>query len=299
MEFNEFVEVVKSEVEKRVGEGNKVMANNVIKNNGLSLTGLSIIEGESNISPTIYLDSLYDSYNNGSMTIIGVIDSVMEAYERNKVNKNVDMKYFLDFEQVKDGIVYKLVNTEKNRELLEDCPHVEYLDLSIVFSYLVASEEEQIASILIHNSHMKLWNVTVDELYRLAEENTSRLLGTEIKTMSDIVREIVEEEYIDAEELEHQVPMLIITNRQRVDGASCIIYHDFLKGLGEKLMTDFYIIPSSVNECILVPTQGTEDADGIKQAIKEINDTQVKLEEILSYSLYFFDRSTNELQICA
>jgi len=43
---------------------------------------------------------------------------------------------FKDLEVAKTRIIYKLINKERNRELLEKAPHVEYLDLAIVFYYL-------------------------------------------------------------------------------------------------------------------------------------------------------------------
>lgn len=76
----------------------------------------------------------------------------------------VDMKYFLEYANVRNNIVYKLIHTERNRELLEDIPYIEFLDLSIVFQYLISKKESHLETLLIHNVHTKLWGVTVEEL---------------------------------------------------------------------------------------------------------------------------------------
>jgi hypothetical protein len=260
------------------------------------LSGLTVIHSDSNISPTIYLNNYYDAYENGSITLINVVNDVMDTYHKNKVNQNVDMRCFVDYNKVKDRIVYKLVNTEKNRGLLEDVPHVEFLDLSIVFQCIVSKNEDSIASILIHNAHMKLWNISLEEVYRTARDNTQRLLGYEITNMNDILEEILDgDEDLSMKELSEETLMYVITNKNRVDGAACIIYPDLLSDFALSLDSGFYVIPSSIHEVIIVPAEDMSEADDIKSMIREINDTQVKMEEILSYSLYYFDKYENKL----
>jgi hypothetical protein len=68
-----------------------------------------------------------------------------------------------------------------------------------------------------------------------------------------------------------------------------------LNDLALSIGSGFYVIPSSVHEVIIVPSENTYESDDIKDMIREINDTQVKLEEILSYSLYYFDNTLRKL----
>lgn len=296
MEFADFITQVKSDVEKRVGDGYRVRINDVRKNNGVVLSGLTITHDDSNISPTIYLNNYYKVYESGGITLTSVADDVMDTYFRNKVNKSMNMGYFMDYECVKECIVYKLINTEKNRELLEDIPHMEYLDLSVVFQCLVAKEDFGTASILIHNAHMKLWDISVEELYRKAAENTQRIQGYEIKGINDAICEIMranDPEGFDRDacmaELEGSVPMYILSNKQNVNGASCMLYPDLIKDFAETLGSSIYIIPSSIHELLLLPASNADESGEIKGMVREINDTEVKAEEILSYSLYFYD----------
>jgi hypothetical protein len=166
----------------------------------------------------------------------------------------------------------------------------------------VASKEESTASILIHNAHMKLWNTTTEEIYKAARNNTQNLLGYDIKNMNDIVSEIMEFEGLDdiyeeddMKGLSENVSMYILTNKNRIDGAAGIIYPNLLRDFALSIDSGFYVIPSSVHEVILVPSEDTYDSDRIRLMIQEINDTQVKAEEILSYSLYYFDKEENKL----
>ena len=73
------------------------------------------MQEDSNISPTIYLNAYFEAYQSGQATLGMVIDDVMEVYERNRVNRTVDVRQFLNFDMVKNRIVFKLINTEKIR----------------------------------------------------------------------------------------------------------------------------------------------------------------------------------------
>lgn len=302
MEFSSFTTLVREEVEKRAGEQYTVRINDVRKNNGVILSGLTMMEDDSNISPTIYLNHYYEDYEDGRTTLTNVVNDVMDHYNRNKVNRSVDMRQFLNYESVKKGIVYKLVNTAKNKELLEDVPHMEFLDLSVVFQYLIQNEHFGTASILIHNAHMKLWDISVEELYQVADANTQKLQGYELRSMIDAIRdllamdttgEVADIEYM--EEHADNVPMYVLSNKNKVGGASCILYDGLLADFATAIGGNFYVIPSSIHEVLLLPADNKDEQEEIKAMIKEINDTQVRTEEILSDSLYFFDKEEGQL----
>ncbi|MDE7274323.1 MAG: hypothetical protein K2N95_14955 [Lachnospiraceae bacterium] len=301
MEFTYFTTLVRDEVERRAGDCYKVRLNDVRKNNGVVLRGLTVMQDDSNISPTIYLNNYYEEYTNGRATLINVVNDVMDTYNRNKVNQSVDMRFFLNYESVKQSVVYKLVNTEKNKELLEDIPHIEFMDLSIIFQCMVAQEEFGAASILIHNVHLKLWDVSVGMLYQAAKENTQRLQEYEIKSMTDVLCEIVKSENTGESDWDcmtvpsDSVPMYVLSNKSRVEGAACMLYPNLIQDFADAIGSSLYIIPSSIHELLLLPTEHNEESEEIKNMIKEINDTQVSKEEILSYSLYYYDKEERKV----
>lgn len=301
IDLTNFAEVVKYEVEKMVGAGFKVKLNDVRKNNGIVLKGVTITENGNNIFPTVYLNDYYKDYKDGRMTIADAANGVVGTYHNNQISQSVDMRYFLNYEKVSKQIVYKLINTERNKELLKDIPHVEFLDLSIVFQCMVSQAGFGMASILIHNAHQKLWEVSVEDLYRAAKENTQILLGHEIKSMSEVLCGIMEEEGTEESdedymlEMSDSVPMYVLTNKQKVNGAACMLYPDLIRQFSDRFGKNLFIIPSSVHELLLLPADHKDEASEIRCMIREINDTQVRVEEILSYSLYLYDRQKGEI----
>ena len=294
MEFTNFTTLVQREVEKRAGENYRVKLNDVMKNNGVVLRGITLMQDDSNISPTIYLNPYYDAYENGDTTLGTVIDEVIDTYERNKINRSIDMKFFLNYKTVRSRIIFKLINTEKNRELLRDVPYIPFHDLSIVFQCLVSEERFGNASILIHNVHLQLWKVNARELYECALENTPLLQGYELADMNTVLEEMKALGGIDDEEIEdmqQEVPMYVLSNKSRINGASCILYKDILKDFAMVVDKDLYVLPSSIHEVILLPSDGTQESEQLKEMVREINQSQVEKEEVLSDSVYYYRRS--------
>lgn len=304
MDFTSFTELVRLEVSKKISDGCIVQLNDVRKNNGVILKGLTITQGNCNISPTIYLNNYYTDYISGKSTLSHIINCVLDTYSRNKIEQCVDMRFFLNYGDIKERVIYKLINTERNKELLDDIPHIEFLDLSIVFQCLVSQEEFGLSSILIHNAHLKLWDVTTEELYQAAIDNTPGLLKYEIEGMAEVLCSIMQEEapnQFNSDEcmmnFSNNITMHVLSNQHKVEGAACILYPHVLSDFADTIDSNLYIIPSSTHEVLLLPAENDTEYTEIKSMIKEINDTQVSAEEILSYSLYYFDKKTGKISM--
>lgn len=327
MDFKEFMEMVKDSLEKHYGETYQVRMVDVRKNNGVLLHGISILQdekfGNSNkISPTIYLENYYRYYKNG-MTLQAVVDGIIRIYEEHRIDDNISMDFFMDYEKVRDRIVYKLINYEKNEALLQEIPHIPYLDMAIVFYYLIENEVFGTASILIYEAHMKSWNIDLNRLSRDAEYNTPRLLNYSIKNMDEMMHQLIyqdvrkkyvgeEKECVEEELLEEltdqmmhclledelKVPMYVLTNRNNQNGASCILYPGIMETISEELNSDFYILPSSIHEVILLTGQGVENPEILKEMVRDVNETQLAPEEILSDQVYYFSRKIGKIKIC-
>lgn len=297
--LDEFVEQVKNEIGYRYKDST-VKISKVTKNNGIVLNGLMIMK-DVNISPTIYLEYFYSQYKAGK-GINEVIDEIVECYEKNKIQSDVDMSFFFEYEKVKERITFKLVNYEKNRELLKHIPHFRYLDLAIIFHYVLENSEQkpfsEIGTILIYNTYMEKWRITKNQLYDIALENTPKIFKHQIISMESVMREVsemLEESSQDAIIEESLFPMYVMTNYRRMYGANCILYPDLLKGFAERVRHNLYIIPSSIHEVILIPDFEGISREEIMEMIKSVNDSQLSADEILSYNVYRYSRKDNKV----
>lgn len=302
MELNEFTKKVRKAVEKEFGEKYQVELKEVRKNNGVVLHGLLVVSEERNVIPTIYLDSFWEAYE-GGVTFTEIIGRLVEIYRRETCGKNINLDFFREFEKVKDRICYRLVGNKANEALLSDVPHIDFLDLAVCFFYAYKGAELGEGSILIHNSHMQLWQTNTPELWRLAEANTPKLFPARIFSMEEVLEELFEEQEQPVSGVEeykqflNHVPMKILSNEQKTQGAACILYEGCLEKLTESYGKSFYVLPSSVHEVILLSDSGEEGAEELKSMIHDVNRTQVSPEEVLSDSLYYFDSKEKKLKI--
>lgn len=283
--YNDFKERVLKEIENRVD--GRVEIQKITKNNGLELDGLTVLEEGINVSPTIYLNYYYDRFLEQGMDV--VVSDILLKYKKYKSNVSIDISFFSDTEKVRDKIKMKLVNYERNKELLKKVPYVEFLDLAILFYVEVETRADELATILINNNHMKFWEFTIEDMFKLAETNMKN--NFIIKSMSDILCDLMSEEYTEFEQ-EINVEMYILTNCMKMQGAIGMLRKDILNGFMEKCHTkQLVIIPSSIHEVLLIPCDSEKDISSYNEMVQEVNATQLQTEEVLSDNAYIYDGS--------
>lgn len=284
------------ELEKRTGA--KILNKVVSKNNGVHLDSITIQREERRVSPNIYLESFWNNFQYGEK-----LDSIVERMmtidsENQDVGFDRVLNSFMCFDAIKCRISYKLVNYEKNAEILQKVPHREYLDLAIVYQVVIAEKEIGLATILVNNNHVSMWNVTETDLFQVAHANTEKLMPAKLKDMDELMHEMGMICDLSSEELEKMiggvVPMYVLTNEYRNFGAACILYDGMLEAIYHKLGQSYYILPSSIHECVIVP-EIDNDADELKSLVKETNLTQVSDDEYLADSVYKYEFG-NELK---
>lgn len=306
MNIKEFAQKVQNAAANILGKEYQVKLQEVSKNNHVTLQGLLILTQNQNVSPTIYLNPFWKAYEEG-VPFADIMEKIMQIYREDTPKENVDMEFFKDFNQVKDRICYRLIHGKENEELLEKIPHIEFLDLAVCFYYAYRGETLGEGSILIHNTHMKMWKTDTAALLRLAQENSPRLFPWECNSMEDVIRELMKEQQersggTAAEEEEQRrflndMSMQILTSKNHIHGAVCILYPGLLELLSDRAGANLFILPSSIHEVILLADRGHENVNGLKEMIGDVNRTQVEPEEVLSDNLYYYDRVEKTVKI--
>ena len=285
MDLIEFGNKMKKAVLKELGEDTQVEFKTVRKNNDQELYGMLIRENQRVAVPTFYLDGYFQEYKKGT-PFKQIFEKLMEIY-RSTPKEDVDLSFFEVYDKVKDRICYRLINLEENREYLEDLPYVQYLNLAICFYYAFNSEALGEGSIMIHHSFMERWGVTVEELLKQAEENTCRLYPPYLESVEKLVIESLGLERLPVKN--DVIPLDVLSNNKRDFGAISILYPGMLKLYAKRCGGNFFIIPSSVHEVLLMRDTGEENPENFKQMIAEVNDFHLPKEEFLSNDLYYYD----------
>jgi len=294
MEYFDYCEKTRQALQDYMGDEAEVFIKDVVKNNGLILKGIVVHKKECKVSPTVYLEQFYKQYTEGT-TFAENMREIIRLFEECR-DTRIDVEYYKHYEMVKDKIVYKLINYEMNETLLQDVPHIRWNDLAIVFCHLIDSESIDNASILIRNDHALMWGVSVTELREAAEANTPEVCGDELVDLRKLLPQLVamtECEYMDYSSLE----MFILSNTKRTFGATSILYSDKIRLMAEEYGCGIYVIPSSIHEVILLPERPEYNSVYIRQMIRDVNDTQLDLEERLSNNLYYYDNESGKISI--
>lgn len=290
MELKEFAMSMAHALQQRVPGDVEVVPQAVRKNNGVVLQGLLFRRECEKSAPTIYMEPYYERMQRGD-GFSQVLEEVLSYYEACSQKGEFQAEFFLQYESVRETIVYKLIHYQKNRKLLEEVPHLPYLDLAMVFYSMFTHPKIGTATILIHNSHLKLWNVTQRALYAEAKKNTPRLLPAELTPMGEVLEQV----FTDSKEL--HMALYVLTNRAHTNGAASLLYPGMLEQCGEACGGDFFVLPSSVHETILLPYEREIQVDALRAMVGEINETQVQPQEVLSDSVYFYSQRERKLLV--
>ena len=277
----------------RVEPVNKV--NKVL--DGITLVGSGA--GRS-VSPTLYINHMYEHYLETEN-----LQEVLQSAARRMDMAFKDMPEVGDvnLESAKDNIVFQVINTLQNEDMLRDMPHREFQDLSIIYRWVVKVDENGIQSSAIRNNLAEQLGMNEEQLFKCAVENTRRIFPPTVKSMNDVIREMFISDGMPAEvadmmigEMPEDKMMWVISNDRGINGAGSMLYEDNLHKLAMKLETDLYILPSSVHECIAVSTN-VGDPYELAEMVSEINMGQVALEDRLSNQVYHYDKDARRLTL--
>jgi hypothetical protein len=221
-----------------------------------------------------------------------------------------DEHFSYAYEDMKTNIIFRLVNYEKNKKLLEKVPHVKYLDLAVTFHCLVHNDRNGIGTIRITNEHLELWNISIEELQTLAAGNTIKRFPPKIRSMEEVIKQMISDEAgheVVSEDLQdtlfrdendtNQSKMYILSNSQGINGATCLIYLNVLKKFSEQIQSDLFILPSSIHEVILVPYDKSILKNSLVEMVNDVNRTQVACDEVLSDKVYYYSREKDAISV--
>ena len=252
---------------------------------------ISVVQAGSNIGVNFNIENAFASYEHtgdyegvlasATGVIVGGLDQIPA----------VDVNALMNYEVMKEKLSVEVISADANEELLAKVPHDRIEDLAVVYRFIMESNEDGRASILVNNNLIERMGVTHEQLRADALENSPEIRPVVIQGMNEVMKEMMGPEAYemfgipdDTEEM-----MFIATVPDKNSGAGVLAYQDFMDQAAEKIGGDFYVIPSSIHEILLVPDNGEVQAEGLKEMVQEVNATEVSPEEKLSDNVYHYD----------
>ncbi len=290
MEFKEFEEKMAGLLRERFGETAQISVQDILKNNGVTRKGIRVVTGEERFTPVLYLDTAYERYLAGE-TAGEIFEGLMEHNDSQiremETAWDFQPEQFADYSYVKEYLRLRLVNYGKNTELLRDMPYVRWNDLAVIFYYEIGDGQAQIQ---INNRHLALWEETVETLYQDAMENMKNSVPDELFPLSDLIGRKA------SSWMGEEPPIYVLTNSTGRYGAAAMLYTGKIRELADSTGTDLVILPSSLNEVLLVPDL-EEKRQTYRETVGGVNRTVLEPEEVLSDNVYLYSREKDAVEL--
>lgn len=292
MKFEEFTNEVVEKIKEWLPDNYcdaEIHVKSIKKNNDLTLTGLTIMCRECNVAPTIYLEQFYDSYQDG-MDMPAILRRIAELRVENNVTENFDTNEITDLEKCRDKILPRLIGAKRNENMLEELPHVMLEDLAVIFCINLDNSENTEATIKVTNALRVLWKLSTEELYDIAIKNLTEWHNGKLTSLAEVIYNMAKENDIYEEEcmLSKDDMFYVLSNNYNVNGAAEILDDEIMKQATEILGEEFYVLPSSIHELLLVPMTDKIEPSFLRAMVCQVNESTVQPEEQLSDNVYIY-----------
>ena len=281
MNYEKFVQEMKCCIEMKLLNQEKIERQEILKNNGKKYIGLSIRKPEEDVVPIIYLEEFYERFLNGEL-LENLSEEIILIRNSSAVPSRSSYEWIFDFQKIQGRIIYRLVNFEKNKELLKEIPHLPMMDLAIIFSVVLPGNQTDYYSLLIRNEHINLWKVPISLLYETARKNTPRICRKIFRPLANHLSMLGEWE-------DFWSPLWILTNEQGIYGAAALLYPGMLQKIHQQLNCNYYLLPSSIHEFLVVPELYCDSYEELQKIVYGANATVIEQNEFLSDSVYYFN----------
>ncbi|MCQ2511412.1 MAG: DUF5688 family protein, partial [Lachnospiraceae bacterium] len=288
MDFNEFQNQILQEAKDRMW-GVQVEIRPVEKLQGESYTGLSIQPNDSPMAATLNLDTVYNQMVDQGKSFQEVADDLITHAADIIVDMpKIDVNDITNYDQMKNTLVVQVIPTDRNAEMLADIPHKNIEDMSLVYRMQIDQNENGTSSVLITNAMLENYGVTVDQLHQDAMDAAVINNPATFRSMQEVLSDLMGMP-ADLMPPMDGPQMYVASVENSLNGAGVIAYPDFMNQVAEQVGGDFFVLPSSVHEVLVVPDDGSIDRHDLESMVREVNASEVLPKDQLSDNVYHYD----------
>lgn len=263
------------------------------RKNNVVLSGLSIRKNGKASAPIIYMNDSYQSYLHGK-PLQQISRQLVEFYRSQEIPEFGHIN-FVDYEKMKGKLRVRLVNKENNQEYYKRGPYrLHPMGAEILFLEL---EENETGSMYarVTNAMAESWKMPKEELFKRALENTQNSHKEKFQSMNEVMSEMM----TGNAEKDFDSPMYVLSNEDNQYGATVALYPHVLKQVSQQIGSDYYILPSSVHELLVLRKKDCDITEKeLRSMVKEINQSIVSPEEILGNEVFEYRADRGRVKKC-
>ena len=306
MREKEFMEMAKQEILRQLPEdvrnGLSLKEVEVVKINDQKNHGFCFQKDGSKASPTLYLDQAYDLFRHGA-SLERLMGDVTRAYLENIGRGNDPAEPDLSFDNIRDKLSLRLVETKRNREYLLDKPHLDVGNgLALICDLQLSRNMSECWRTVVNNGIAEANGYDKNELFQEAIRSAVKIDPPEMKDLQDVVfgdkdgRNLLSGTDAPLKDNAGSIePIYLISSRSRQFGAAAFFYPGVKEQAADILGEGYTVLPSSLHEVLLVPDSSQIPVRDLQNMVKETNRSQVEPKDILSDNIYHFDNFQGKL----
>lgn len=293
LSYEGFRNVMLSQV-KRAFEGeseiSEIFIEDTMKNNDTVQETLIIRTEANSCLPCLHVEDLYRMYEEHELNVEEMAESVKQmfyTYASNDLPTGDEVSRMIrDLECVRPHIGCRLVNGEANACRLTGHPHKRMGEFAVSYYIRVGEAEHGFYVMQIDDRMMKRWGLDVDELHEIAMLNMDLPGSFVFRSMDDMMG------------MPRVSCMFMLTIRGKVNGATVILSEEVRRSVSRYVGGDYYILPSSIHELIIIPKARHGGSTDLSRMVREVNRTQyVAPEEFLSDNVYEYHEDDGRLWV--
>lgn len=279
----------------------------VVKHNDQHKLGIEFTLAESNFSPVVYPDALFEDYQAGK-PLEKILQALSHTVEKSLpkvpiVTKETVTQTLSNYESARHHLSIRLCDPDLNQELLENSVHSKVSDFEAIYQLKFAMPDERVGYSTITPAMLDTWGVSMETLQKDAATCTWAeypILSPLGNTISYLTSGLPLPNLLETGEpiqmSDDMLPIFVLSNDHAMQGASLITLPDLLDQIGDIVQDDFYILPSSLHEVIIVPQNTQMSLDELSEMVHSINESQVAAEELLSDKVQHYDTKAHLLE---
>lgn len=291
LEYEEFISEIADRLEKQFGiqvDIETMYKNNMVKQGIVLQQNI----GQQGAAPVIYLDHLYENYQEG-MSLEHVAKKAADLIEKGR-KENLDFPT-INRQFARENLILSLVNKDNNAEMLINVPHREFLDLAAIPRVKMHLPDGSSGAFTVRKDLLAVLQMTEDEVLECAEKNLVKN-GIRLENIRETMARLMLEDGMPEEAVndilqENGSPqeLYVLSNQECMEGAAVMANPTVLDYAHDYLEGDFYILPSSIHEVLLVPADLGITIPELETMVSEVNEEEVELKDRLSDRVYKYD----------
>lgn len=250
---------------------------------------------------SVHVEELYVAYQNGIRlnTIVDYICSdVLHAKSIYVYDKT---KELMDYDTTKSRLFVRLINYDRNADILRDVVHKTLGDIVFTVYAIVDENEFGIVSTKVLKSMVKKWDKNEDDIFNEAIKNTYYLTPPRIYKWEGVLcdESYAGESFMNDEDicdLDKSFSGNILSTTRKTNGAVAVFLPGVAERIAELLDSDFYMVFTSIHEVMIHSTGSGVDPKDLKLVLQDTLRKVTPSSDYLTEKIYKYNRRTHKFE---